>query len=103
MNIKSTTTWCECAPGDFVVCNDHLWQCVEVPADDTPPPDSDAFRDAKVPDEELAQFLAVNESLSTYEGRVDERQENIAELKSSAMTKLAAMGLTAEEVAVLTS
>ena len=87
--------------GTVVVHQDKLYQKLD-DGDDSPPDDV-AGGWVEVPPERnnLAEYTAIEASLGSYEQRVKDHQAKVAAAKASATAKLAALGLTVEELQAL--
>ena len=87
--------------GTVVVHQDKLYQ--KLNDGDNSPPDDVAGGWVEVPPERnnLAEYTAIEASLGSYEQRVKDHQAKVAAAKASATAKLAALGLTVEELQAL--
>ena len=95
MNWTKSQTY---AAGTVVVHHDKLYQKLD-DGDDSPP-DSVPGGWVEVPPERnnLAEYTAIETSFGSYEQRVKDHKAKVAAAKASATAKLAALGLTVEEL-----
>ena len=95
---KAGTTY---IPGSVVVYGGKAYQKLD--DGDNSPPDDIAGGWVEIPPERnnLAQYTAIETSLGSYEQRVKDHKAKVAAAKASATAKLAALGLTVEELQAL--